>query len=752
MQTVLLSTLRMHASTALVVLGSSLLATTAAAQLPPSSPAGLPQGVTREQMWPAPTAEDWKKPCLIPWQRTYADALAVARETKKAMLICVNMDGEIASEHYAGIRYRDPAIAKLYEAYVPVIASVYRHNARDYDDEGHRILCPRFGNVTCGEHIAIEPGLFDQFFDGKRIAPRHIGVEVEQNSAEMYDVYYAWDTDTIFNSLRDGIAKRTTVPITVVRSDRPVVERIGSVDVEDRTAVEDAYIKGDHATRQMLLERAIALGAGAPADMLRLAVFGLDDDLKRLARRALSQSTSESDIDLILEALRAQMPPEERDALIAALGRIGESSTRARTLSTVYQGLKGTTSAVDVDAWSKALVGSASYEPASDRSALVSRLETRARASEAKPEDAGARLDFAESVLAVAVDRKTERRFSRVMLEDAQRSALEAERLGLKGWRVNSAIAIAAYYLGQIEEGYTRAEAAVGAMPNDAQSWSASAVLALFAESRQRAISKASREKTAWPPQWLTDVNAAYSVLAKHPFGTDAQVAAHFDFLKSLQALGEAGHVLDDGLARFKDSWILHDRMRTRILSERGVDGLEVVYEAMLKEPGALPSLESFAGYASLVAAEFKRRTSKDDQAIAAYERGIAHYESWVAADATSRATADHFIALALAGRARIAYEHGENELALQKLLASFARKPEAAASLDGLNISPVDTAKMLRVRFIEAKRDDLLAQLQGALDKLDPELLKLPAYEREVPSTNGAGGGQRRRGPPPGK
>jgi hypothetical protein len=38
--------------------------------------------------------------------------------------------------------------------------------------------------VTCGEHIAIEPALFDQFFDGKRVAPRHIMVEPEQASAE----------------------------------------------------------------------------------------------------------------------------------------------------------------------------------------------------------------------------------------------------------------------------------------------------------------------------------------------------------------------------------------------------------------------------------------------------------------------------------------------------------------------------------------------------------------------------------------
>ena len=101
-----------------------LLAGHLAAQVVPGSrPAARPP-VNREQMWFAPTAEDWKKPCLIAWQRNFEDAIAVSRETGKPILVCVNMDGEIASEHYAGVRYRQPEIAKLYEPYVTVIASV----------------------------------------------------------------------------------------------------------------------------------------------------------------------------------------------------------------------------------------------------------------------------------------------------------------------------------------------------------------------------------------------------------------------------------------------------------------------------------------------------------------------------------------------------------------------------------------------------------------------------------------------------
>jgi hypothetical protein len=171
-------TTRRSAPVALRLLLLASLALPATGQVP---------GVSREQMWFAPTAEDWARPCLVTFQRTYEDALAVSKETGSPILVCVNMDGEIASEHYAGIRYRRPETAALYDPYVCVIASVYRHTPRDFDEEGRRVLCPRFGSVTCGEHIAIEPGLFDRFLDGTRVAPRHIGVELD--GSEMYDVY-----------------------------------------------------------------------------------------------------------------------------------------------------------------------------------------------------------------------------------------------------------------------------------------------------------------------------------------------------------------------------------------------------------------------------------------------------------------------------------------------------------------------------------------------------------------------------------
>jgi tetratricopeptide (TPR) repeat protein len=433
------------------------------------------------------------------------------------------------------------------------------------------------------------------------------------------------------------------------------------------------------------------------------------------------------------------MDAGERDALIAALERIGQSSPRARTLSVVHRGLSTRSSAVDVEDWSRAFQETGAPAPAIASYELQARLQSQTEVLRSK--DPAAHLELAEAFLARAFDVRfpgnhleAEEDLASLLFLDAHRTALEAEKLGATGWRVNAVIALAAYYLKNFENAHTRAEAAVAALPSGEQSFNAMATLELFAKMRCQAIARAVREKKDGPSRWLTDVNAACSVLARHPLGTDAQVAWHYDLLKWLGGGGQAALVLDGGLARFADSWALHERLRERILEEKGVEGLEVVYGDMLRQKGASASLEWFAGHASLVAAEFHRRAKDDAKALASYERAIAQFARSIEEDPESRAGADHQIALAMAARARLACERKDYETALEELLQSFERSKGSAGTLDGLNISPADTARLLRARLTELGRSDLLKKLEAALEKLDPELLALPAYEQDVP------------------
>src|SRR5690606_26144937 len=242
----------------------------------------------------------------------------------------------------------------------------------------------------------------------------------------------------------------------------------------------------------------------------------------------------------------------------------------------------------------------------------------REAAAAARPDDAQARLELAEATLTFALDPESRRAagtlrrsgadFTRLMVEDARRAVLEAQRLGAADWRVDAVLALCARELGDRAAAHRHAIAAAAAMPPDPQEWLSVATLELFAQARQIAIWDALRAKTDWPREWMTDVNSVYSVLARHPLGNARHALTHYDFLDSLGAKRRAGRVLEDGLRRFPDAFALHDRLRAKLLAERGVAGLEPAYAAMLAQPDAPPTLHAQAGYSSIVAAEFHRR------------------------------------------------------------------------------------------------------------------------------------------------
>ncbi|MBL8724737.1 MAG: hypothetical protein JNK49_11860 [Planctomycetes bacterium] len=689
----------------------------------------------REAMWYAPTAADWAKPVQIRWQRTWQDAVALARAEQRPILVCVNMDGEIASEHYAGVRYRDPEIAKLYTPYVCVVASVFRHNPRDYDDQGRRIECPRFGGCTCGEHIALEPLVYAKFLDGQRVAPRHIMVEVGDGDAvaKKFDVYYAFDTKSVFAAIQDGIAQRSQPVRPVVRGDRSLLERVQSPDSADREAVEQAFASGSPQQQQALLAAADQLGAAAPVELLRLALHGLDPAAAAKARGLLAQSTAPGADELLGEALRAPLSSEQKQPLVAALERLGATSPRARALAVVHQGLGKPSAAVDPAAWQRALVGGGSYAAVAGAAA-----EPQAAADEDP-------LAAAETSL-IALRNQPGARQRRLLRLDAEAAAARAAERDAANPRLVAVQALLAAERGAMPEAYALAERAARALPPDAGSPLAAAVLFLFAEARQEAIVAAHRQKQTWPPEWLADVHATYEVLARHPHGTAQHVGHHYDFLAWFGGADAAQAALEAGLQRFPTAAPLHERLRTSLLRQRGVDALESTYERLLQAPGAdQPALSHFAGYAALVAAEHHRRRGNASAALAAYARAEQRLAA-AAADPGQAASSAHFTAIACFGVARVHFENGEFDRSLAALCRGFTTCPEATPALDGLNLSGADTARMLVQKLDALGQTEALARLRAAMASLDPELLRLPDYERQGPGPAGGGGRPNRR------
>lgn len=127
----------------------------------------------------------------ILWQRTLDDAIAIASAESRPLLVAINVDGESASDRIVEEEYRDPRFVEATRKFVCVVASISRHNARDYDERGKRIPCPRLGEVTCGEHIALEPIVFDKYLGGERVSPRH--ALIQPDGKKTFDEFLLFD-------------------------------------------------------------------------------------------------------------------------------------------------------------------------------------------------------------------------------------------------------------------------------------------------------------------------------------------------------------------------------------------------------------------------------------------------------------------------------------------------------------------------------------------------------------------------------
>ncbi|MBL8861423.1 MAG: hypothetical protein JNK02_05370 [Planctomycetes bacterium] len=127
----------------------------------------------------------------ILWQRSLADARAIAADEGRPILVAINLDGESASDRIVTERYRDPQFVAWTRRFVCVVGHPFRHVPLDHDVDGRRIECPRLGVVTCGEHVRLEPELYDAYLGGERVSPRHALILPDGTRA--FDLFLLFD-------------------------------------------------------------------------------------------------------------------------------------------------------------------------------------------------------------------------------------------------------------------------------------------------------------------------------------------------------------------------------------------------------------------------------------------------------------------------------------------------------------------------------------------------------------------------------
>jgi hypothetical protein len=229
-----------------------------------------------------------------------------------------------------------------------------------------------------------------------------------------------------------------------------------------------------------------------------------------------------------------------------------------------------------------------------------------------------------------------------------------------------------------------------------------------------------------WSAEALPDARAAYAVLGRHPDATEAHWVRYLQLLGALRAYPAQRAVVRDALAARPASEELHSWLRFVELRDAGARALEAAYdEERLASVDAalLPTLTWYRGLASLFAAEHDVQCRDEAAARAAYARAALAFEESAQLEPAFEGSAGHYVALALAGLARLQAAGGRGADAAESLIAALRRAPGSAAQPDGLGQSPIDTAREL-IDALERSGDvELADRIRATADEVGVDL-----------------------------
>ena len=665
----------------------------------------------RSGNWGVSRAERERAPAM-PWQRNLEDALALVEETGKPLLICVNIDGESASDNLAFGRYRDPEFAALADGFVCVLASPDEREPRARDDRGRRLPDRRFGRLLNSEHIDIEPGLYDRYFNGNRVAPRHVGVSPD--GEVLFDLFLLTDLSAVDEKLRQHGLPMDARPVRPAAASRSETELLESPDAADRAELERRFVQGDERTRTRLAS--LALSDARRVQHPELLHLGLRDaslGVRREAAWSLVRFPDRMPSELVTIAWDvARSHSALREPFIGALARaveLADVDERRTFLSQTLAALRVTDASGNADRWRALVAAERGGEWTGDVDRAGRALETIEKALNGREDDpllwsrlALARMNMARIAL---LDGGNPSFFCQDAMDACDRAlALDPEdgrALGAKAW--------ASYLLSDLETAGELAERALARLDHHAALPLTAEVARVRAQVATRAVYQAMGDAPdAWDPATLRAALDAWELLAVHPTGTESDAQAHLQLLGSVGAFPPQLDVARQALARFPESSELHNWLRFLMLRDHGAEALEALYAEQLDaaREASPASFAWYAGLASLAAAERNVENRRTLEAREAYGRALAHLTASVEAEPDFATSAAHYQATALSGAARLLVEEGVLEPALEMSLEAARLAPESYDAKDALGKSLRDTVQVLKRALRKADGD----------------------------------------------
>ncbi len=213
----------------------------------------------------------------IEWVSTWERAFEIAKEQNRPVMLCINSkDKESANERAARETYHDADFVAESRKFVMLVLSTLSHRASG--------VCPRFGIVTCEEHLACWKALAaahgEQFSSsaakGEMISPQHAWFrpdgtllrrrEYEMTKAELLDAMRA-----VLAELSGGAGAGTDVPGAPTGRDAPLSEK-------DLAEIERARTATDAESRAAALGNVLSTGKiAAVAALVDLLQKGKSD-------------------------------------------------------------------------------------------------------------------------------------------------------------------------------------------------------------------------------------------------------------------------------------------------------------------------------------------------------------------------------------------------------------------------------------------------------------------------------------------
>ncbi len=671
-------------------------------------------------------------PRQVAWQPTLEDALRIARDENRPLLVAMNMDAESASERIVREQYKDPQFVAMTRRCVCIIGSLFRHTPRDHDDHGRRLACPRLGSVTCGEHIALEPILFDRFLKGDRIAPRH--ALIQPDGTKTFDLFLLFNLKDLEDQLRSAFDSAPPAPS------------------------EPTFLGSREESWRILFRHALEQPPEHRAPLLeQITDLALTMNLRSVAGAALRnalQDSREKPFEPFQPALPGLLPELATIDGLGSVTRTNLLAWRAMGETDSAQAVDvafGVTLGVEIEAALEAEGGEVDLHAMLEHARRVREtIELSPKRSPPRPSIEELEAELRAALVAIAANRDdvdAQIRLAKVS-RDLAREKIDAELTG-----ADLLLADAEMFFNKAIE---RRPDDVSLMLDLAKNWF---VAGRYQEEEQAALEAAGR-LTALPQlegcdtevlaralcdsderhealRWIGDSAArllwsrhggdpkaeiagiargarAFLLAALSPRSDDVDWQSAASFFGALGMYRQEIAVLEEGLLRFQGSGALRQELNQACAwlcrPELAIDHARHLLERF---PDSA-ECHWFLGYSMIVIGDWMRRRERPDDAIAVYEEAAAHFEESRAMNAEFTANSKYYEALTALSRG-FAY-----------LLAQ--RQKEAANCLvEGIAIDPqiVDVRDALDREAIDLL-DGALEYRIGRMSPVDPVALMI--------------------------